>query len=71
MMAIEVRVPRADQLPRSCRRADGNAKVLYPTRDAARAVVRRYRAGVKGLHAYFCERCQGYHVGRPMAVRHG
>jgi len=68
-MAIQVRPPRADEMPRQCRDAAGAAKVLYVTRGDARRTVRLYRDRVPGLHAYGCERCQGYHIGRPKAVR--
>ena len=70
-MAVPVLPPRVIDLPRQCRRVDGVAKTLYPTRDIARSVVRRYRAGSKGLHAYPCEHCPGYHVGRRKVARGG
>lgn len=69
-MAVPVRVPRAIDIPRSCRREDGTAKVVYGSRDVARRVVRDYRRS-GGLHSYWCDRCQGYHIGRPSQVSRG
>lgn len=68
-MAIPVRVLRPNDLPRQCRDASGSPKVLYVTRGDARRTVRLYRSRVPGLHAYGCDRCQGFHIGRPRTVR--
>lgn len=58
--------PRRQKRPRSCYRYDGTAKAVYPSRSAALSALRadvgnEYRR--RNLNTYWCERCEGWHLG--------
>lgn len=64
-MAVLVRPPvyRPGALPRSCSKEDGQPKVVYLHRKAARRAARLIRPDRPGIQAYRCRHADHYHVG--------
>lgn len=66
-MGMAISVVRPTGGPRTCTKADGTPKAVYPTLALGRRVAKRQRG--ENVSAYTCPACGMVHIGHPSGPR--